>query len=56
MKLGTKCTVCGERVDSDEVVRCDQCGDELHSTCTDFEKKYECGQCGNELWIGAVEF
>ncbi|MFC7133735.1 MULTISPECIES: hypothetical protein [Salinibaculum] len=56
MKLGNKCTVCGERVGADEVVRCDDCGNEMHSPCTDFETKYECKQCGSELWIGAVEF
>lgn len=56
MKIGHKCTVCGERVGDDEIVRCEQCGNGIHSACKEFETKYECAQCGTELWVGAVEF
>ncbi len=56
MKIGARCTVCGERVGDDEVVHCDQCGSEIHSPCKDFETKFECKECSNEPWVGAVEF
>ena len=56
MKIGHRCTVCGDRIDSGALANCDQCGRQVHEHCMEYEQKYECTTCGEELEIGAVEF
>lgn len=56
MKLGTKCTTCGERIERGGLAKCEDCGTRRHANCADFERAFECQRCGDETWIGAVEF
>lgn len=56
MKLGTRCTTCGERIDAADIVTCDVCGRDQHGPCREYETNFECRRCGDETWIDAVEF
>jgi len=56
MKLGTKCTVCGRRVDRAEFAACGQCDRKLHTACESYVTNYDCKDCGDERWVGALEF
>ncbi|RKD97915.1 hypothetical protein [Halopiger aswanensis] len=56
MKLGTICTTCGERIETDQVTVCETCGRGIHDRCREYETTFECRRCGDEQWIGAVEF
>lgn len=56
MKIGSKCTVCTERVTDGDTIQCDTCGQRLHCRCKEYVTKFECSTCGDETWIGAVEF
>ena len=56
MKLGQKCTICGERIDPGEITTCGQCGQGVHAPCKEYEQNYECKECGEEIWIGAADF
>jgi predicted RNA-binding Zn-ribbon protein involved in translation (DUF1610 family) len=56
MLLNQRCTTCRERVTTTDQVKCETCGNHLHSECETFETNYECPRCSDELWVGAVEF
>lgn len=46
---GTRCTDCGDRIDSEDAYSCQRCGDELCSSCAgccDRCDSYACGNCG----------
>jgi DNA-directed RNA polymerase subunit RPC12/RpoP len=56
MKLGLRCTTCGEHVSRTDLIECDECGQQLHADCAEWEQTYECKRCGTETAIGALEF
>jgi hypothetical protein len=56
MLLGTRCTICGDRVAVAETTSCDTCSRRVHDRCREFETAFSCRQCADEPWIGAVEF
>lgn len=56
MLINKRCTSCKERIDPADVVVCGECGKNVHSSCAEFEQRYDCPKCAEELEIGAVEF
>lgn len=56
MRLATRCPACGEELQKADLVRCEDCGNEFHDSCADYERTFECPECAEEPWIGAVEF
>lgn len=56
MKIGRRCTVCGDRIDSGALTDCEQCGQQVHEHCVEYVQKYECTRCADEPEIGALDF
>lgn len=56
MMLGRICTICGNRLEEDDLTECGTCGRRIHAQCETYETSFECSRCSDEQWIGTVEF
>jgi uncharacterized CHY-type Zn-finger protein len=56
MLIATRCTVCQQEIEDEEVITCGDCQKTIHERCAEFERTFRCPECADELDVGAVEF